>query len=270
MHLGKMFPGGNALNFSVYARQSGAFSAYMGIFGDDPAACHIREVLDKLGVDTSRCRTFPGENGYARVTLIDGERVFLPGNKGGVSSRYPLKLSAEDMNYLRQFDLIHSSCYSFLEPEIPKMRELNVPFSFDFSDELDSDYLRRICPFIDFAFLSCGHLTVDQTREKLSECINRGCLYALGSRGTEGALLYDGERYFYQPARTVRALDTLGAGDSFVTSFLIHVIENSKKTGTVKPVDSLVLTDGLKKAAEAAAQTCLVQGAFGYGVPFEE
>ena len=34
-HLSMMFPGGQALNFSVYAKMLGAESSYMGVFGDD-------------------------------------------------------------------------------------------------------------------------------------------------------------------------------------------------------------------------------------------
>ena len=36
-----MYPGGNALNFSVYAKQLGVESAYLGVFGSDRAAKHI-------------------------------------------------------------------------------------------------------------------------------------------------------------------------------------------------------------------------------------
>ena len=31
----KYFPGGNAINFAVYAAKLGAESAYLGMFGDD-------------------------------------------------------------------------------------------------------------------------------------------------------------------------------------------------------------------------------------------
>ncbi|MDU0048480.1 hypothetical protein RUW48_27390, partial [Klebsiella pneumoniae] len=34
--------------------------------------------------------------------------------------------------YLREFDLIHSGCYSYMETHLPQLRELNIPVSFDF------------------------------------------------------------------------------------------------------------------------------------------
>ena len=39
------------------------------------------QVLEELNVDTSRCRIHPGENGYARVSSLVTDRVFLPGTK---------------------------------------------------------------------------------------------------------------------------------------------------------------------------------------------
>ena len=53
-----MYPGGQAMNFSVYAKMLGANSAYMGVFGRDAVADHIIRTLDELGVDHSRCRQY--------------------------------------------------------------------------------------------------------------------------------------------------------------------------------------------------------------------
>ena len=48
----RMFPGGNCINFAVYAKRAGAESAYLGAFGEDAEAELIRGALDKLGVST--------------------------------------------------------------------------------------------------------------------------------------------------------------------------------------------------------------------------
>ena len=44
-----MYPGGQAMNFSVYAKMLGAQSAYLGVFGNDRVAEHIISVLDEIG-----------------------------------------------------------------------------------------------------------------------------------------------------------------------------------------------------------------------------
>ena len=90
LHLAEMFPGGQALNVAVFAKMQGIDSAYLGVFGDDEVAEHIENTLSEFGVDKSHCRHVRGENGYALVTLIDGDRVFLGSNKGGVAREFPL------------------------------------------------------------------------------------------------------------------------------------------------------------------------------------
>ncbi|WP_428864955.1 fructoselysine 6-kinase [Clostridium sediminicola] len=262
IHLKTMFPGGNALNFSVYAKENGAESAYIGIFGDDEAAEHIIRVLKELKIDTSYCRKYHGENGYARVNIVDGDRVFLKGNGGGISKQKPIKLNQEDLKYINNFDLVHTSCYSFIEEELTKLKDLDVPISFDFSDKIEKDYLPKVCPYVDFSFMSCGNLTEGETKEKLKEVIDYGCSMALATRGIEGGILYDGIKFYHQPSKKIKAIDTLGAGDSFVTAFLLNLIKSEYKTNLNKEE---VIEDSLKKGAEFAAESCLVQGAFGYG-----
>lgn len=41
MHRNVMYPGGNAMNFAVYANLMGVESAYLGVFGSDDAAAHV-------------------------------------------------------------------------------------------------------------------------------------------------------------------------------------------------------------------------------------
>ena len=70
LHTGTMYPGGQAVNFAVYARMLGAESDFMGVFGKDAVADHVQASLDAHGVGHSHCRIYEGENGFARVTLV--------------------------------------------------------------------------------------------------------------------------------------------------------------------------------------------------------
>mgnify|MGYP002225788972 FL=1 len=81
----------------------------MGTFGRDEVADHILATLDELEVKHERCRQHDGENGYARVTLVDGDRVFLGSNKGGIAKEYPVILDVDDMEYIKEFSHIHTS-----------------------------------------------------------------------------------------------------------------------------------------------------------------
>ena len=258
LHLNKMFPGGNALNFTVFAKKLGVQASYIGVFGTDEAGSHIKKVMHEFEIDISYCRTYEGENGYAEVNLENGDRVFVGSNGGGVSKKYPLTLTEKDLNFIENHDLIHSSCFSFLEEELPKLSKLDPPVSYDFSKNYDDDYLNKVCSYIDYAFLSCGHLDEEETEQKLSQVIEKGCKLAVGTRGVKGAILLYNNKFYYQKADKVEPLDTLGAGDSFITTLLIEIIKSQNLTEEV-------IKGGLKKAAEYASKTCLINGAFGYG-----
>ncbi len=261
-HLKKMFPGGNALNFSVYARQAGATAAYIGIFGTDEAAEHIISVLNEIGVDISHCKQFEGENVFAGVNLVDGDRVFVGGNKGGIASKVDLVLSESDVEYISSFDIVHSSCYSFIEKELPKLKTTGVPVSYDFSNRTEDEYLRLVCPYVDYSFMSCSHLSVEETKKKLELALELGNRLSLATRGAEGAILFDGRDYMTYVPEKVKAVDTLGAGDSFITGFLLHLAANHFDH------NSEVLGEALSLGGKAAAKTCMVMGAFGYGKDF--
>jgi len=266
IHKQIMYPGGNALNFSVYAKMLGAEAAYIGTFGNDSAAAHIVSVLKEMEIDVSRCRHVDGENGFARVNLVDGDRVFLAGNNGGVQKEHPIVLSDLDMQYIRSFDIVHTSCYSYnMENEIGRIKEAGVPVSYDFSNHFDEVRMEKICPNVDFSFFSCSHLSDSEIRELLLAAHLLSGGMALGTAGARGAMLYDGMDYYFQGPDLVQAIDTLGAGDSFITAFVLNYMARRGDAGQSK---AKILRDSLKKGAAFAARNCMVCGAFGYGLNY--
>ena len=128
-HIHTMYPGGNAVNFAVYAKKCGAArSAYMGIFGNDAAAEHVIASLEDEDVELAKCKQLIGENGAARVTVVDGDRVFLGSNDGGIRGDARYVLDRFDLAYMKQFDVVHSGNYCFTERELPKLKAAVLPF----------------------------------------------------------------------------------------------------------------------------------------------
>lgn len=115
VHTQTMYPGGNALNFAAYAAMLGHNAAYLGIFGNDAAAEHVMQVLDKVGVKWPHCLQVAGENGCAQLKIEEGERIFLGSNAGGIRKTTSMDFIFQHEQYLREFDLIHSGCYSYME-----------------------------------------------------------------------------------------------------------------------------------------------------------
>ncbi|MEH2921869.1 fructoselysine 6-kinase [Samsonia erythrinae] len=267
MHTGLMYPGGNALNFSVYTHGLGMESAFMGVFGDDDAAHHVQDALRQIGVDTSHCRHYHGENGYACINLVDGERTFVTSNKGGALRENPLVLAPDDLRYIAGFDWVHSSLNSYLESQLATLKTLGIPLSFDFSVRGTESYFRQVCPFVDFGFVSCSHLSEEETKNKLTALYEYGCKNVIATRGHDGVFYYDGEiSLFYHPDY-IKPVDTLGAGDAFLSGFLMSWLLSSDSHNAHLNKSSRIMT-AMEAGNKLAGKTLQYYGAFGYGKPF--
>lgn len=275
LHTNTMYPGGQALNFAANAKKLGADADFMGDFGEDAIADHIKKVIDELGIGRSHCRTYQGENGFARVTLVDGDRVFKGSNKGGVLQQHPLYLDACDLKYASEFDLIHTNNNGFLDGLLPALNKLPGLLSYDFSYRwYEEDRVERVCPYIDFAFVSCSELADEETEELCRKLCAKGTGVVVATRGSKGATVYDGCRFYRQLPHLVKAIDTMGAGDAFATAMLVAVLKRLEEHGRDAwkdaAVRSEILPEALEAAAEFSSQTCLVSGGFGYGTTIPE
>lgn len=264
------YPGGNCVNFAVFSAQLGVQAGYLGSFGSDEHGAFIRGELAGLDVDVSHCVVREGESGLAEVEVVDSERVFRGGNSGGVTTREPIILGDEELAYAAGFDLVHSSVYSTAETELPKLAALDSLVSYDLSSEWvyrSSPYLDDVAPSLDLALLSCSDLSAGDTEALLETVVRRGAGMALGTRGKEGAVLFDGRAIHRTAAATLdptRGIaDTMGCGDAFLAAFVASLLRAGWRKGAT--VDPAALTRGLMAGAAYAAEQCYVDGAFGHG-----
>lgn len=264
-HIRTMFPGGNALNISVYATMLGCESAYLGVFGNDVAAEHVQQALALTGVDTSHCRCADGPNGRAILTIEDGERVFISSNEGGVSKSVPMEFIFDDLDYLQTFSIMHTSAYSYLDDHLARMQSLDPMVSYDFSDDFDAEHALSLCQHIDIAFFSCSEWAEEATIDLLEKAVSCGCTLAVATRGSREAILFDGQSWFRQAPHPVTPTDTLGAGDAFISGFLVSYVGGQADKNR-RPASLIEIS--LKKAALFASEICQVQGAFGHGLRY--
>lgn len=244
-----MFPGGQALNVAVYARRLGIDAAYVGALGDDLAGRHVRRAIHAEGLDDTHMRIVHGPNAFAEVALTGGDRQFVGGDPG--VSRF--RLSPDDLAFLAEFGLIHSSESSYLEDQLGLLARV-APLSFDFSTRRDAAYLDPILPHVTIAEFSLADLDDRATEAWLERAHRLGPRLVLATRGTADTLLFDGRRMWRQRAFPTEVVDTLGAGDAFIARVLVGVIRD-------EPVDA-----SLVAAADIAARTCASYGAFGHGI----
>ncbi len=264
---GKMYPGGQCVNTSVYAKMNGARTAYLGKFGDDAAARHNCQVLTELGVDFSHSRHFHGENGAARVTLRGSDRVFLGSNKGGVSKEHPYDFTGEDLDYIRGFDLIYTNTNSYILDDLPLLYETGVPIAFDFSAKWDDAMLEQICPYVTVALLSCSHMTQEERENEMKKAAQYGVKIVVGTVGENGSYVLSGGEFLYENVCwTDDAFDTMGAGDAYFSAFLTDLLKGDKGLDEPDPEEwKRRLQKAMRCGAEFSAKICCVEGAFGYG-----
>lgn len=261
---GMYYPGGQAVNVSVDAMLSGAQGAgYLGVFGDDDRADYIRGVLADKGVSCERCRRAYAPTARPGVRLVDGERVFQSGPRDSCQHLFAMNIVREDLALLATYDVCHLTNEAHLESELATIRQ-SVPVSFDFSTDRDEAYLELVCPNVDIAFFSGADLAPEQVHALARRACELGVRVAVVTRGADGA--YALERALpadggAQPswiehevsACEAQVVDTMGAGDSFAAAFLVRYY------------DTHDLAAALAFAAERAAVTCGVRGAFGCG-----
>lgn len=253
--LNTFYPGGNALNVAVFARRYGALSAYIGCIGNDDAGQHIYNVLLKEDIDISHIKKANTPNRYAVVKLSNGDRKFLPG--GNKETNKKLVLTEEDFVFINKFQIIHTSINSYVEKYLPQLKRLGKIISFDFSDRYDLTYLKYTLPYVDYAFFSDNKpSSLKENKLFLKDVLLKGPKIAVMTKGSNGVLLYNRQNHFFQPAYKTDVVDTLGAGDSFIASFLVNLHNRYN------------IKESLKKAVKNASETCTYYGAFGYGVKY--
>jgi fructoselysine 6-kinase len=249
------YPGGNAVNVAVLAKRYGIESAYLGSLGGDDRGRLILESLVSEGIDVTHCKIQTEmTNAYVEVDIRGGDRVFGSYDSGAAAV---LKLSADDLTYIRTFDLVHTSIYSFLEDQVLDLRRASNFLSIDFSSDLNEmETIQRWLPHVDLAACSLSehpHLAVEEVTRDFR---NQGTGLVLITQGMNGSWVYNGEDLYHQPIVSVDVVDTMGAGDAYITAFLIEIYARKS------------IPEAMTKAAEYAGRICKHAGAFGYGQTF--
>lgn len=75
-------------------------------------------------------------------------------------------------------------------------------------------------------------------------------------------MLYAGSKFYMQAAVPIEeVVDTMGAGDSLITTFMVGYLDAVKKGVD----EETAIRQSIAEAAVFASKTCQMEGAFGYG-----
>ena len=140
--------------------------------------------------------------------------------------------------------IIHSTYCSGLEDVLPELARRGR-VSFDFSDHVHDGYADDLLPFVHVAEFSAAALDDRDCAELTRWAAARGPAYVLVTRGSKGAMLFDGAVSVSVRAASSVVIDSLGAGDSFIGRALYGLIrgEPSSAAGGERPRGSADLFD---------------------------
>lgn len=281
---GIMYPGGNSVNFAVYARQMGIFAAYCGVLASDAEAELIMHALDHYAIDYSHSVFLKdGVTGKGSIRLVSGDRIISDDNNGGSVRTSPLEITDELLLYFKEFDVIHTCCYGYLTEQIPRLASCGIPIVYDFSDQWNEKLFKELCPYVKIAFFSGGGHSEEELKSALRQACIWGAEAAITTRGKEGALAFRNDRFYRQAPYEISGsrLDTMGAGDAFLTGFTIAYYSGKKlyesmagsseesglSSADFRDFSAQLMQYALRIGNLRAWKSCGTAGAFGMGVP---
>lgn len=250
--------GGAGCITSIALAKLGVRTGVIGKLGNDALGRLIKSELEKFGIDTKGIIFDSGANTSTTMALVDrrGERTFLhsPGSNAKISFKDVMKL----LNYIRDARHLHVGHFGLLttlEPNMAKLfqkikQKTKTAISLDVVGHLDMlqkikkktdvtisldtggsqkklgfkkikpclKYVDIFIPSLEEARTLTGIKTISQI---IKTFLSAGNIKIIGIKmGKRGCFLKSGEEECFIPAFRVKAVDTLGAGDSFYAGFL--------------------------------------------------
>lgn len=251
VELGKRFPGGNALNFAIYAsRHNGVEAYYIGIVGNDDNGRYMLDQIKEQGLNTKNIIVEEGTTAVTKILIRDGDRVFddyIEGVQENAVLPYGKIPNPKD------YDLIHFTVWGFGREHVQKLKETtNIILSCDFSRQLD-DPRTEIMPHLDVSFFSGSFLIEkgENPESVLKNLKEKTPGIVVMTLGEYGSMVFDGVRIYRGETIPVDVVDTLGAGDSYIASFLVSHLKGD------------TISESIRKGHLAAREICRRLGGWG-------
>lgn len=258
-NLNLIFPGGNAINVSVNASKLNYESSYLGNIADDKYGYALKAILNHHEVDISHCYTINNSSTKRCIQEIkNGDKKFLS-NDLGKNWAGVLEINEKDVLYLGQFDIIFSSCNAKIEDEFYKLGDIKGIIVYDFGEKekyRTLDYYNKICPYIDLAQFSMSDKTIHEIQQFIDDFPFD--IPVLITRGSQSVLYFHKDDKVEQKNHKIDVIDTMGAGDAFITAFACSLVEQGWHKGAM--VEREWLVKSLRIASEFAAEICMIQG----------
>lgn len=259
--------GGAPANVAACFSKLGGEAFFIGKVGEDFFGEKIVGALQEAGVNTSYVTATDKANTALSFVTLDanGERHFSFYRNPSAD----MLLSQEDIEKIifNKDDILHFCSVDLIDmpvryatlAAIKKVKQADGIISFDPNVRKSlwkdlAEYKNTILNFLpeaDIVKLSeeeCEFLFGDLSIKKVAETLLQTAKIVLITLGENGSRCFIQDREYTQQAFKIKCVDTTGAGDTFIGTFLKFF-----KDGNI--------TDALQKAAAASAIVCTKKGA---------
>lgn len=260
------YPGGNAVNFSVFAPKQLVDSYYVGSLAKDDDGELILNSLKNENINTSFCNRINAKTEKTFVNIVDGDRQFIDSIRG--ARQLP---SLDEPGLMKMLDsalVVYSACHANSENVIAKLHQRGILIAYDFSEMAKyhtTEYLNQVAKNVDIAQFSLSEAKTEDMERILTKCMRLNTALVLFTNGGKPPLLFDcnqRKKYVGQVQYDPEPIDTMGAGDTFFANLVVYLLTKAKSLKNLSGAD---INKSLTKAALAAAKTIRQKGSFGHG-----
>ena len=213
--------GGKGVNQSIAAARAGAEVRHIGCLGPDGG--WLREQIAGFGLSTDEIAEVATPTGHAVIYVDAGAEnqiVLFGGSNRSFTTRQID--AALDTAWAGDWVLLQNE--TNMVPYIAqqaRVRGLNVAYS---AAPFDAGAVREVIDHVTLLALNEGEASTLRT-DMGQGPESLGLAHILVTKGTKGAELHSDGKVFRQDSFAVEAVDTTGAGDTFLGAFMAGFIE---------------------------------------------
>ena len=282
--------GGAPANVSAVVSKLGGKSNFISKLGKDAFGDHIIEILKDANVNTDYIlRTNKANTGLAFVSLKeDGNRDFS--FYRNPSSDMLLEENEVKNEWFKECHSLHFCSVDLIECPMKYAHKKAIEFalenksiiSFDPNVRLPLWDSKESCREAILEFLPLAHIvkisdeelefiTGYNTMDKAKEVLFKGNVkLVLFTKGKDGAEAHTKDRIVKIPGNVVDVVDTTGAGDSFIGSFLFKLLQEDINMEELDSISDEKLKEYLAFSNCYAAYSTTKKGAIGSYATLDE
>jgi sugar/nucleoside kinase (ribokinase family) len=228
-------PGSSSVIFACGAARLELKVAFIGVVGDDLFGRFMLEALQDRGVDTSHVIVDPMQKTGLTVILNRVDDRAMLTHLGAINALRAAQIPDELLSQARHLHLASYFLQTGLQADVPDLfqraRALGLSTSIDTNWDPEERWLgvHELLPLVDVflpneneALALTGADSVDTAAAELATQVEVVAI----KMGPEGGLVVVGEEHYRAPARPVKVVDTVGAGDTFDAGFVYGYLQD--------------------------------------------